>query len=127
MNTTNNCEIIKEFIDDFMINFYFSNLPFYEGTQESKIKSCRFKMNEAIHCKGLRSETEITHYKNEFKKAETDLFYNAAVNMMEIRKTSVTGIIYISHPSLTIGNEEFAKYLFESDMEDQCLLAFLDK
>jgi hypothetical protein len=126
----NNYEIVnktKEFIDDFMINLYFSNLSFYEGAQQSKIKSWRFKMNEAFHCKGLRSETDIEYYKKELKNAENDLFYNAAIDMMEIRKTSVTGIIYISNPSLTIGNEEFAKYLFESDMEDQRLLAFLDK
>ena len=117
----------KEFIDDFMVNLYFSNLYFYEGVQQSKIKTLRFKMNEASHCKGLRNESEIEQFRTDLKEAEDDLFYNAVVNMIEIRKICVTSIVYISHPSLTIGNEEFTKYLFESDIEDKNLLSFFVK
>jgi hypothetical protein len=127
MNTVELFNKTKEFVDDFMVNFYFANLNFYEGSLQSKIKDLRFKMNEAFHCKGLRNESEVEQFKKELKETEKDLFYSVAVNMNEIRKTSVNGVICVSHPSLTIGNDEFSKYLFESDLEDKKLLSFLDK
>ena len=47
--------------------------------------------------------------------------------MNEIRKGSISGLIYILNPFLTIYNERFTNYLVESEIEDKNLLSFLER
>jgi hypothetical protein len=114
---------VLEFIDDFMVNAYFSNLELFEGTQQKIIKELRFKMNQAFHS----SKNKIgENYKMQLQESEKEFFCNTAKKLSEIRKDSISGIIYILNPFLTIYNDEFAKYLVESDVEDNQLISFLN-
>lgn len=116
-------EEVLELIDDFMINTYFSNICIFEEEHQSLIKSLRFKLYQASNS----SENLVyENYKTQLENKERELFYNVALKMNEIRKGSISGLIYFLNPFLTIYNERFTNYLVESEIEDKNLLSFLE-
>jgi hypothetical protein len=119
-----NVEQIIEFIDDFMVNTYFSSSKIFEQEEQNQIKSLRFKINQSKHSFDLKVE-EV--YKKQLNKLENEFLYNVATKLIKIRKESVSAIICILNPFLTIFNEKFNNYLVESDIDEKNLLSFLSK
>jgi hypothetical protein len=107
-----------------MINAYFSNIQTFEEESQSLIKSLRFKLYQSSNSS---EELVYENYKTQLENKERELFYNVGLRMNEIRKGSISGLIYILNPFLTIYNERFTNYLVESEIEDKNLLSFLER
>lgn len=116
-------EEIMEFIDDFMINTYFSISQTFEEEQQKLIKNLRFKIYQASNSS---EELVCENYKKQLENKEKEFFYNIALQMNTIRKGSISGLIYVLNPFLTVYNERFNNCLIESDIEDNNLLSFLE-
>ena len=117
-------EEILEFIDDFMINTYFSISQTFEEEAQDLIKSLRFKIYQASNSS---EELVCENYKKQLENKEKEFFYNIVLQMNAIRKGSISGLIYFLNPFLTIYNERFNNFLIESEIEDKNLLSFLEK
>jgi hypothetical protein len=113
---------MTDFIDDFMINMYFSDLESFEKEYQNEIKSLRFKVNQVSYS----SEKKVLeNYTKQLEVKEKEFFYSIACKMNEIRKCSISGLVYTLNPFATIFNENFMNYIFETENEDRNLISFL--